>query len=110
MKGAWIERASILSNLLHTNSTGQTCGYFPACSLTVIHVEKVQQMDEEHSLRVSNFLFLFPILSFPFLSFLHLQVHVHKSMLALHPLSGYHAVLKIMMKNLYRMHFTFSPI
>ena len=100
----------MLSDLLHTNSTGQTCGYFPACSLAVIHVEEARQMDEEHSLRVSNFLFLFLILSFPFLSFLHLRAHVHKSTLALHPLSGYHAVPKIMMKNLYRMHFTFSPI
>jgi len=61
MEEAWVERALMLSDLLHTNSTGQTCGYFPVYSLVVIHVEDVQQMNKKHSLQVSNFLFLFLI-------------------------------------------------
>ena len=49
MEGAWAERASTLSDLLHTNPTGQTYGYFPACSSAVTQLFLLCHTDNPHS-------------------------------------------------------------
>ena len=68
MEGAWAERASTLSDLLHTNPTGKTYGYFPAsssavtqlfllCHTQIIHTRNKRSMPYSSTLAVLQPLF-----------------------------------------------------